>query len=119
MTDDLVVRLLAAIQERQDRAQREGHYNPDGGGYFACPATRSEPFGDLEWGEDACDCGLAKRRDEVLRMCHAHRKIVETYQGARFTQECHPEYEENNGYVAALAEVLGWLAEGYGIEAKP
>lgn len=52
---DMVSRLLAAIQEREDRANAEGHHDPDEGGYYACPATRSEPYGDLPFGEENCD----------------------------------------------------------------
>lgn len=74
--DDLVVRLQATLDETEARANAEGHHDPDEGGYYACPATRSEPLGDLPWGEDACTCGLAKRRADTLRLVQAHRDLI-------------------------------------------
>jgi hypothetical protein len=49
----------------------------------------------------------------VLAECDTKRRIIETYQGAVFTQECHPEYEGNNGYVQALSDVLRLMAVVY------
>jgi hypothetical protein len=42
----------------------------------ACPATRTGPLGDLEWGEDACWCGLAERKTRALREVEARHRIV-------------------------------------------
>jgi hypothetical protein len=54
--------------------------------------------------------------DSVLRLCRAHRDIVNAYGGALFTQGCHPEYEDNNGYVQAMHDTLRILARGLGAE---
>ena len=51
--------------------------------------------------------------DRLLAECDTKRRIIETYQGAVFTQECHPEYEGNNGYVQALCDVLRLMAVVY------
>lgn len=113
---DVVSGLLAKLDEEEAAANRMGHANPDDGGYYSCPAVHTEPYGDLPWGEDACDCGLKQRRESVLRLCQAHRDIVNAYGGALFTQECHPEYEGNNGYVRAMRDTLRILARGLGVE---
>jgi hypothetical protein len=137
MPDDLVERLLAAIQEREDKARAEGHHDPDEGGYYACPATRSEPYGDLPFGEENCDCGLVRRRDEVLRLCQAHRKIIDrhssqhvhvlAFDGGQFCVDCGTDTSECTRRGVDACETCGMepcgtllaLAEGYGIEATP
>jgi hypothetical protein len=120
VTADLVVRLLAAIDERERRANAEGHYDPDEGGYYACPATRSEPYGDLPFGEDACDCGLAKRRAEALRLCQSHRDIVARFKWAwdRRNTGTPDEVAFRQTYVIAMVDVLADLAKGYGVESS-
>ena len=40
------------------------------------------------------------------------------YTGAKFTQECHPEYESNNGYVKAMEATVRALAEGYRVKVE-
>lgn len=52
---------------------------------------------------------------DLLRICKAHKQIIDLYDGALFTQECHPEYELTKGYVLALRDTLGLLTEYYGV----
>jgi hypothetical protein len=52
----------------------------------------------------------------VLRLCRAHRDLINAYTGAVFTQSCHPEYEGNNGYVQAMRDTLRIVARGLGVE---
>lgn len=117
MSDDLVACLLAAIQEREEFARGALDRR------WLCSDNYLNDENDHEVARfnlkaDAQHAGLNEPQS-VLLLCQAHRKIIEAYQGALFTQECHPEYEDNNGYVQALRDVLRWLAEGYGIEATP
>jgi hypothetical protein len=67
--------LAARIGEAQERAGEMGHAGAESEAY-ACPATRTEPLGDLPYGESACDCGLAERKTRALRVVAAHREIV-------------------------------------------
>jgi hypothetical protein len=52
----------------------------------------------------------------VLRLCQAHREIINAYTGALFTQGCHPEDERNNGYVLAMSRAVHELAAGLGLK---
>jgi hypothetical protein len=79
---DLAAWLLACVQDDLDEADRWEHDSPDEGGYYSCPATRSEPYGELAYGEENCDCGLAKRRARVLVECDTKRRIIAEYQKA-------------------------------------
>lgn len=87
--------LLAQYDAAERRVQTEEHYSPDDGGYYSCPATRLEPFGDLPFGEDACECGLAHRKAFALADLTAKRRIVELHGG---NHEC-PSIEDNCGWV--------------------
>jgi hypothetical protein len=44
--------------------------------YYSCAGSRTEPYGDLEWGEGACDCRLAERKARALREVEASRLIL-------------------------------------------
>jgi hypothetical protein len=116
---DLASRLLAKIDEERRRVEKWTHYDPDEGGYYACPATRSEPYGDLKYGEENCDCGLAERRETALRMHGAHRQIVRDYQSALAAFETARKVLLHHGQQQATADTLGHvvrlLTDGYGI----
>ncbi len=103
---EVVVRLLAAIDEAEQDAN-DAHV-------FGCSSADPcyEPPYEAAPDYSRCDC----RQAAVLRLCQSHRDIVNRYTGALFTQSCHPEYEANNGYVEAMAAVVGALARGYGVE---
>jgi hypothetical protein len=68
--------LLDQIERDRQNARAWEHDNIDDGGFYSCPATRSEPSGDLPYGEDACECGLRRRRRRELVACDAKEQIV-------------------------------------------
>lgn len=75
-SDEGIAAFLAArVDEDQERAAKMRHYFVDEP-YFDCPATRTAPLGDLSWGEDACNCGLAERKARALREVEAKREIM-------------------------------------------
>lgn len=99
--DSLVARLQAAIAETEREALGvDGWHGADCG------------FDQVYHGEP-CACAVP---DAVLRLCWAHRDLINAYTGAVFTQECHPEYEGNNGYVQAMRDTLRIVARGLGVE---
>jgi hypothetical protein len=56
--------IIAAISQWQ-------HDDPDDGGFYACPATRTEPLGDLgpeSFGEENCTCGVLARRRQIATL---------------------------------------------------
>lgn len=74
--DDLVAFLRARLDDDEQLADRMDHDNPDEGGFYACPATRDGPYGDLPGGEENCDCGLANRRGRLLREVESKRLLL-------------------------------------------
>jgi hypothetical protein len=80
VTDGVAGFLNARLDEAQERAEAMGHYFTDESAVYCCPATRTEPLGDLEWGEDACDCALAARKARALREVAARRAILAMYE---------------------------------------
>lgn len=126
MTDDLVSRLLAAIQEREDVAKAavercgDGEWHTDDEGVVYTD-KHSDRILTGPWGNGLHEIGdhiEANAPASVLRLCQAHRDIVSAYTGALFTQECHPDDERNNGYVLGISRAVVDLAGGYGIEAQ-
>lgn len=79
---DLVDFLRTRLDEDEVRAERMGHYNPDDAGYYACPATRTEPIGDLLAGEENCDCGMPAERARALADVGSNRQIIGYCQAA-------------------------------------
>lgn len=55
-----------AMRALIDQVERWQHDDPDEGGYYACPAVRTEPLGDLPGGPGECMCGLLDRQRAVL-----------------------------------------------------
>jgi hypothetical protein len=117
MTDDLVARLLAAIQEREDKANEadEDHRTASDSWH-----TRQCGYAQGEF-VDPCECEVP---DQVLRLCQAHRKIIDQYQAAKtrpdelLAQRAHGSYVlEAEAALKALHAVILALAEGYGFEA--
>jgi hypothetical protein len=68
--------LLARIAEDEARLPTRHREYEDI--YYSCPAARTDPDarGDLEYGEENCDCGLAAKRKRGLAECEAKRRIV-------------------------------------------
>lgn len=113
MSDDLTAWLLNQLAVDETRAQRLEHHNPDEGGYYSCPATRSEPYGDLQYGEENCHCGLVARRRRALAECDTKRRISEMHLKGfalcGFDEEPYPcahlrllalPYADRDGYLA-------------------
>lgn len=102
--------LLARIAEDKAGADAMGHRtDPEGeDGYYACPATRDYPLGDLPYGEEHCDCGLAEHKRRALAECEAKRRIVEEV--ARYDGE---SYDGNSGALNSLDAILATLAAVY------
>jgi hypothetical protein len=48
--------VTARLDEDERRADAMEHFAVYEQPFYSCPASRTEPYGDLEWGEDACDC---------------------------------------------------------------
>lgn len=68
--------LLKRIAEDETHAPSQ-HWQVEDSLYHCCPALRTEAdAGDLEWGEDNCDCGLTQRRTRVLAECETKRRII-------------------------------------------
>ena len=60
-------RLGAGLEEDERRAQAMTHRTNPEDPYHSCPGSRAEPLGDLEWGDEHCDCFLAERRSPCPR----------------------------------------------------
>lgn len=86
--DDLIAFYQTRLDEAERRAPNE-HDNPDEEGFYACPATRSKPYGDLPFGEANCDCGLAYRRHMVLADIAAKRAILDGFE----SDEANPPWQ--------------------------
>lgn len=92
--------LAARLDEDQERAAKMRHYFVDEP-YFDCPATRTAPLGDLPWGEDACDCGLAEREARALREVEAKRALIRLADDAYYEAD-HYAYHGIRQIVAAI-----------------
>lgn len=68
--------VAARLDEEETRANAMEHFIVYDDTYYSCPATRTEPHGDLEWGEEHCQCGLAGRKAKRLREIAAGRALV-------------------------------------------
>lgn len=101
---DLVDFLRARLNEDEAAVARLDHYNPDEGGYYACPGTRpsGEPYGDLPSGEEHCDCGLAERRRREELEVEAKRRIIDEIRGSLMTRAADSDGE---GWVAGHWQV--------------
>ena len=79
---DLIAFLTARIDEDEQRALAMKHFTVHEQPYYSCAGSRTEPLGDLEWGEELCDCFVAERRARALREVEAKRKILDALQEA-------------------------------------
>jgi hypothetical protein len=69
--------IAARLGEEEAAALAEGHYDPDEGGYFACPVAQIAAFGrPAEDSDGTCTCGLAERREMALARVAALRALV-------------------------------------------
>jgi len=134
VTDDLVSRLLAAIQERErpELAARGDHnlaWTLSGettdqvhARCLYCDWTREGPEHEVDpqADEHTRSC-TGMPPSEVLRLCQAHRQIVHRYEHAWKRSKDAPEAERMlwQAQTIALIDVIHWLAEGYDVEASP
>jgi len=83
MTDELITFLRARLDELEASAP-SGHFVYDIESVIQrCPAARDpERCGDLQYGEENCDCGLTARRAYALADVAAKRQIIELVIGA-------------------------------------
>ena len=68
--------LAARLDEESARAEAMEHFTVFEQPYYSCAASRTESYGDLEWGEGHCDCFLAERKAKRLREIAVLRSIV-------------------------------------------
>lgn len=66
----------ARLAEEQARAEGMGHETNPEDEFYSCPAARTGPHGDLEWGEEYCNCHLAERKAKRLREIAAMRAVI-------------------------------------------
>lgn len=76
---DLIEFLEARVDEGQRRAEAMEHFSNPADEYYSCAGARAEPLGDLEWGEEHCDCHLAQRKARALREVEADRALLDLY----------------------------------------
>lgn len=105
--DPLLEFLEARTAEAQACAEAMEHYTVYDETYLSCPATRTEPFGDLPWGEKDCDCGLAARKARALRDVEAKRVIVAEYEAVAAAP---PADDCDRALLASLRAIIMALA---------
>lgn len=93
--------LAARLDEARQRAEAMEHFTVHEQPYYSCAGSRTEPYGDLEWGEEHCDCHLAERKARALREVEARQAIVRRCVGRMNEMDVYP-----NGLVSPRA----WLA---------
>lgn len=82
--DDLTTWLLEQVTVDERDAAQMRHLTFDSE-YYSCPGSRTGPVGDLEYGEDACDCGMPQQRARLLADCEAKRKLVALHRPVNVT----------------------------------
>jgi hypothetical protein len=103
--DELTDFLNARLAEDEATANAMQHVAQESA-YYSCPATRTGPLGDLEWGEENCDCGLAARKGRALREVAADRRLLAELEKGAAAAVAAPD----NPAVLAAAEALLWAA---------
>lgn len=91
-TDVLPAFILARYAERQAEAEAMTHDTADSQ-LYSCPASRTGPLGDLDWGEENCWCGLGKRKAAALRDITLKRGILALhpqFSGSVWCRTCDP-----------------------------
>lgn len=126
MADDLVSGLLAAIEQREKQANdciaevgsdRVGDEYTDGSG----TADRDD-FPSYPWGSETCELAYMAgpgHPSVVLRLCQAHREIVEIHRMDEhdgLCDECAVPAQVIVDGIGVGCKTLRALAEGYGIQ---
>ena len=72
------------------RAGAMGHFTVHEQPYYSCPASRTEEeAGDLEWGEEHCDCLLAKRKADAIAQCESQLGVLDEHKMAVVSPDYH------------------------------
>ena len=104
--------VAARLDEEEARANAMEHFIVYDDTYYSCPATRTEPHGDLEWGEEHCDCGLAERKAKRLREIAAMRAVLALHKTTVTKAEIFPfspyTGEPNPDEYEVACEICGW-----------
>jgi hypothetical protein len=74
--DPLAAFCNARLDVEQHSAESMEHFTVFEQPYYSCAGSRTEPHGDLEWGEEHCDCFLAERKAKRLREIAVLRSVV-------------------------------------------
>lgn len=82
-----VARFIRARLDEEEAGAPSKHFAIYESEYHSCPASLTEPLGDLPFGENACDCRLAERRAQALARVAAGRRAV------RYAEACVAVYE--------------------------
>ncbi len=72
--------VTARLDEEQARAEAMEPFTVHEQPYYSCAGTLTGPYGDLEWGEDRCDCFVAERKAKRLREIAAMRAVLTAYE---------------------------------------
>ena len=78
--DRLYAFVAARLDEEQSRAEAMEHFSVHEQPYYSCAGSRTEPYGDLEWGEEHCDCFVAERKGKRLREIAAMSAVLTAYE---------------------------------------
>jgi Family of unknown function (DUF6221) len=74
--------IAARLAEAQRAAETMEHFTVHEQEYYSCPASLTEPLGDLPWGEGTCDCHLAERKARALREVGFRRAVLAAYEAS-------------------------------------
>jgi Family of unknown function (DUF6221) len=99
--DELGAFLKARLDEAAARANAMEHFTVHEQEWNSCPASLTEPPGDLPWGEGACDCHLAERKARALREVAAKRALLELAEEAYYEAD-HYVYHRIRSVLAAI-----------------
>ena len=147
MSDDLVSGLLSDIEQREKKAQAALNLDPESQGRWEQSEAGNVYYRDSnaqvatgQWGDLEDEAGAhiaANDPRSVLRLCRAHRKIVEDYRrtkmllaeanqrvlqqvvdGTVSTRQEQRDFDSLHVEEAVLREVVEGLAEGYGLKTE-
>ena len=94
VSDGMAAFATARLDEEEARAEAMEHFTVFEQPYYSCAGSRTEPYGDLEWGEERCDCGVAGRKAKRLREIAAMRAILGMYVATLALVEAPPPVRE-------------------------
>jgi hypothetical protein len=132
-TDDLVARLHAAIQEREDVARAARQQALSGDWFSVVDAGRGDSHVESRKGAVIADGGLFETGphialndpSSVLRLCQAHRAVIDAYRAAQARIDRFPfddrarfpgAFHSYRGYALGLRKAVVVVAAGYGIQ---